>query len=372
MKTIETIEKTSLNFINKHFLILLITILIFSIGVYVFKPYLNAITNGDDAKHYLNTLVDHKNEAIFPFRYLYGDDEDNILPIVLVSAFFRDEHSKNLFTEYTDNGVKIVGITAYKTFPKPITDSSADNDTNNDTFEYTKNIQNWLCCFKEPTQYGFTYNNNLINISESDFYDVDDSPSVTKKYDIVYVCLKDDANEKGCNSNSWNEINRNYDLALKCLPILINEYKLKVLVIGKSGCGLEEKYGNMIETTEMLPWEDFQNKLRESRILFIPNVYDASPRVVTESITKGLPVLMNRNIVCGSKYINAETGELFTDDHDIRYALDQLLSRMDTISPKTWWKSNYGVKKSATKFRNFLYQFYPEVLVNVNGVHFFK
>ena len=34
---------------------------------------------------------------------------------------------------------------------------------------------------------------------------------------------------------------------------------------------------------------------------------------------KNIPILMNRNIVCGSKYINNETGEFFKDEYDIRY-----------------------------------------------------
>ena len=69
---------------------------------------------------------------------------------------------------------------------------------------------------------------------------------------------------------------------------------------------------------------------------------------------------MNRHIVCGSKYINYNTGELFTDEHDIRYHLKKLLDKTDPtktetpISPKKWWKENYSKSLAGVKFKNFL------------------
>jgi hypothetical protein len=171
--------------------------------------------------------------------------------------------------------------------------------------------------------------------------------------------------------NGWNAINRNFDLAQKCFPILINEFNLKVLVIGRVGCGLETLYGDKIEVTDFLPFYEFQEKLKQSRILFIPNIYDASPRVVAESIIKDIPVLMNQNIVCGSKYINFETGELFTDEHDIRLATTNLLDRINDISPKAWWANNYTTQNCAKKMRKFLYPEYPDVLENVKEIYFY-
>jgi hypothetical protein len=206
-------------------------------------------------------------------------------------------------------------------------------------------------------------------MSESDWYNADDNaPYSNKKYDIVYICLKD---TDSCPVNGWNAINRNFDLAQKCFPILINEFGLKVLVIGRLGCGLETLYGDKIEVTDFLPFHDFQQKLKESRILFIPNIYDASPRVVAESLIKDIPVLMNQNIICGSKYINFETGELFTDEHDIRLAVTNLLDRIDDISPKEWWAKHYSTKICAKKLRDFLYPEYPDILENIKEIYFY-
>jgi len=323
---------------------------------------------------YLTTLQTHQTERHFPYRYLH-DENDKILPIVVVAAFFRDDKERvEMYNEYMKNNVKLVGATMYKSFPKPITDGTGDADTINDKFDYCKNIKNWICCFKNVEKYGFDHTHNLIDISESDFYDAEIQDKTqqekdNKKYDIIYSCLNDD--EKSCPLDGWNAVNRNFDLAKKCFPIMINEFKMKILVLGRTTCGLKEQYGDSIDVMDMLPFHEFQQKLKESKILFIPNRYDASPRVVSEAIIKDVPVLMNENILCGSKYINRETGEFFHDEHDIRQSLTHLLERIDTISPKKWWSENYSKKKSAKKFRDFLYKQYPDELENVEEVHFY-
>ena len=317
---------------------------------------------------YLETLKIHEKERHFPYRYLY-DENGKILPIVLVSGFFRDDKERNMFSEYVHNGIKVVGITAYKSFPKPITDNTGDNSSKDDPFDYYANIKNWLCCFRDPELYGgFDKTHNLIDISESDFYDIDDKEPVEKKYDIIYVCFKD---SDDCPMDGWNAVNRNYKLAMACLPILINEFKLKVLIVGRLNCGLETLYGDNIEILDFMPYFEFQDKLRQSRFLFMPNIYDASPRVIAEALVKDIPVLMNSSIVCGAKYVNYETGELFIDENDIRLAITRLLAKSDSISPKKWWEKNYSKKKMAKKFRDFLYKQYPDVLENTNEVSFF-
>jgi len=315
-----------------------------------------------------NTLTQHKKDSLFPYRYL-TDENGTIIPVVLISGFFRDDKSRDMYAEYIKNGIQVVGITAYKSFPLKITDSSEDKYHHTDTFDYIKKIKNWICCFKNPAQYGLSSTeHNLIDMSESDFYDVDQNYiPVEKKYDIIYSCLKDGDN---CPMDGWNAINRNYDLALKCLPIMINKFGLKVLAVGRVGCGLEEIYGDRIETTDFLPYNEFQDKIRESRILFVPNVYDASPRVVSESIINNVPVLMNKGILCGSKYIHDETGELFTDENDFSDALDKLLSKIDQISPKDWWPKQYGRKVSGKKLRDYLNECYSGLLENVKEVYF--
>ena len=361
--------------IEKYNTIIIILLFIGIILIYIFYPSnIESMENKYDedieSNPYLTTLIKHKDEKHFPFRYMQ-DENGDILPIVCITAFFRDDKERvTLYDEYVNNNIQIIGATMYKSFPRPITDTTGDSDTKNDSFNYY-NIKDWLCCFKNNDRYGFNSSHNLIDISESDFYDADLEESVIeKKYDMIYSCLDDD--EKTCPQNGWNAVNRNFDLFKKCLPIIINEFKMKVMILGRQNCGLEELYGDRVEIKPMLPYPEFQQKLKESKILFIPNHYDASPRVISESIIKNVPVLMNENILCGSKYINHETGEFFTDEHNIRFALTQLLSRINIISPKKWWITHYSRQKSGKKMRNFLYNCSKnkDVLENVKEVYF--
>lgn len=328
-------------------------------------------------KHaYVDTLMQHKQEdRMFPYRLLC-DENRNVIPVVALAAFFRVPFDRERFVDYTEAGVGIVGITAYKTFPKPISDKSGDSDTMNDEFVYADEIKNWIYCFRDPDMYGLSHaKHNLIEMSESDFYDPVDVSMIQpeeKKYDFIYSCLRDvddDTDPNPCPKEGWNAINRNFDLALACLPIMIQEFGFKILVVGRVNCGLEGLYGDRLEVVDMLPYHDFQTKIRQSRCLFVPNIYDASPRVVAEAMVNDVPVLMNRSIVCGSKYINDRTGLFFTDEHDIRYSLRKM--QQVTFSPRAWWAENYSVKKSGKKLRDYLARCYPDQLRHVNEVYFF-
>ena len=110
--------------------------------------------------------------------------------------------------------------------------------------------------------------------------------------------------------------------------------------------------------------------MRESKILFVPNIFDASPRVIAECLTKDLQVLMNRNILCGSKYVTFETGELFTDENDIRAALTNILNKQYKVSSKKWWEENYSQEISQKKLRDFLADCFPGELDGVHKVKF--
>lgn len=308
-----------------------------------------------------------KEKFTHPYRK-FCNERGEIVPIITMTAFSRSKEDIDKYWNFINNGIKVIGFTSYKSFPKPISDKSGDFNTTDDTFNYLAEIKNWVVCFKNPQEYGFTSENNIIEMSESDFIDAKDYEPVEKKYDFIYSCLADD--DKACPLDGWNAINRNFDLAIKCFPIMVKDFNLKILVVGRTNCGLEELYPNNIEVVSFLPYHDFQTKLKESRYLFVPNIYDASPRVVTEAISNDIPVLMNRSIICGSKYINDETGELFTDNNDIYYHLKRLLSRK--MSPRAWWRKNYSRKESGVKLRNFLLNAYPdiEILQNSKEIYF--
>lgn len=351
-----------------HAIITLLIILFFTLAFSYFNNHLyETFENAKFNEKYISTLETHSKSKYFPFRY-FKDENQKLIPLVAVTSFFRNDHAKKLFKEYQDNGVSIIGITAYKSFPRKIKDGTADDYTGDQDFDYAGKIKNWLCCFKDPANYGFTKFNNIIDISESDFYDADENVSAQqKKYDVIYSCPDDDKN--ACPKDGWNAVNRNFELAKKCFAIMIRDFGLNVLVIGRTKCGLEEQYGDKIKTVDFLPWDQFQQRLRESRILFVPNIADASPRVIAEAMTKNVPVLMNRQIMCGSKYITAESGELFTDETDVAYALKKIVG--GNKQPREWWRDNYSKKKSATRLCDFVKDAFRDAFgQNVKEMHF--
>lgn len=350
-------------------LLLIIIILI----VLIYFTYRNANLSQERyglTKDEYTKKFDNKDNRIFPFRY-FTDVNNNVLPFVAVTGFFRDSNAKKMYYEYLKNGMNVFGITAYKTFPNnKIIGPEEGTYEKNDTFKYTKEIKNWLCCFRNNVDYGFSSYNNIVDISESDFYDAElDRPKVEKKYDFIYICNKD---ADHCPMDGWNAINRNFELAKKCFPVLCNQYKLKGLVVGRDGCNLDKEYPDKLEISGWLDWHQLQEKMREARILFVPNILDASPRVIAECITKDLAVLMNKNILCGFKYVTPETGEFFTNENDLSPAVQKLLSRINTISPMMWWDANYSQEKCQKRLHKFLINAFPQEssLANIDRVRF--
>ena len=62
-------------------------------------------------------------------------------------------------------------------------------------------------------------------------------------------------------------------------------------------------------------------------------VHDASPRVSTQALIHDVPLLMNRHISGGWKYMNDRTGEFFSDITDFREALEAILHGSNIQGP---------------------------------------
>ena len=351
-----------------RWIIFAVLIILLLINLYLlFRRVPKECMTNNDLEEYIQQF-NEKDHRMFPFRY-FTDDSGKVLPIVAVTGFFRGKDAENRYREYKKKGITIFGITAYKSFPnRELLDKSEGEYERNDTFNYTKEIRDWLCCFSNKSKYGFTGWNRTIDISESDFYNAEKDMSIKKEWDFIYICNKDD---DSCPLDGWNAINRNFDLAKKCFPIMCKEFGLKGLIVGREGCGLEKEYSKeQLETIGWLDWHVLQDKMRASKFLFVPNIFDASPRVIAECITKDLPVLMNRKILCGSKYVNYDTGEFFTDETDIRSALTNLKNKEYKISPKKWWEENYSQEKMQKRLRDFLSECFPGEFDGIRRVKF--
>lgn len=285
------------------------------------------------------------------------DDKGNLVNIAFAVAPFNGNTDNENYNKYKDK-ILFLGMTSYLEFPNVVSNpQDLYSDKNNDTwkFNYTKKIKGWLHCFRNPSQI-FPSDVKLSLISESDFGDykiIKPNKNVKKKYDFIYICHKLDADSKEC-KDDWVAYNKNWNLMKECLNILCSKYKYKGLLVGRSGCDISEKCNNLIETTEKLEWDELLKKYNESKMLIVPNIHDASPRVVTEAMCMNLPVLMNKNILGGWKYINNKTGEFFNDISDFEVNMNKIVNNLNKYKPRKYFINNYGIINSGKKLLNFV------------------
>merc|ERR1719326_243336 len=112
----------------------------------------------------------------------------------------------------------------------------------------------------------------------------------------------------------------------------------------------------MIQTT-FLDQSEYFNYLKQSRFAYLPQVHDASPRISTQALSLDVPVLMNKYISGGWKYVNEKTGEFFHDMSDFRQSLEKILKGADEpyhYEPRKWVLENYGNANSGKRLLKFV------------------
>lgn len=314
----------------------------------------------------LNLNLNEKTPTVKrPFVNLY-DNLGNKLNVILVSKPFSGHTEYNKCLEYKKNNI-ILGIASYLEFPNMVTNPFENFEENYKQFKYKELAEGWIHCFRNPQHY-FPPSMPLLFASESDFIDCNNYKpdyNMKKEYDFCYICLKVDDKKDLC--DDWATWNKNWDLAKKCLDLFCNKYKLKGLLIGRKDCELPKGCNDYMDTTNMLSHAELKKMYNKSKFLFLPNEKDASPRVLTEAFAYDVPVLINKNILGGWKYINDKTGEFFTDEKDVGNSLEILLKKIEKkkYSPRNYFIKNYSVINSGKRLKKFLYDNY-ETKLNID------
>ena len=121
---------------------------------------------------------------------------------------------------------------------------------------------------------------------------------------------------------------------------------------------MEEQEKELLEndaTRDAQALRHMANLQRE--ISLIPQVHDASPRVATQGLTNNVPLLTNRHISGGWKYINEQTGEFFTDMSDFRQQLEKILANSripGRYEPRKWVLENHGDAHAGKRLLDFV------------------
>lgn len=308
----------------------------------------------------------------FPFRNLF-DQNGKKLNIILITAPFRGSDHDKLYQEYKNHQtpkLEFMGISSYSEFPGKLTNPHENRYHEQQKHDYQSMVKTWLHCFRQPDKYlRPSIEMPKLDISESDFKDFNSNkpdPSIKKEYDFIYICLKD--NDK-C-TPGWQSYNRNWNLAKKCLVVMCQKFNLKGAIIGRENCEFTDLCSGIVKILPFLKYHEFQKELQKAKFLFVPNITDASPRVLSEAMCLDLRLLVNYNLLGGWKYVTPETGEFFTDEFDIVPALEKLVNNMDKYQPRKHFIENYGKEKTGKKLADFIKRFYPMVYPPANEIEY--
>ena len=294
-----------------------------------------------------------------PFVNVFSDDGEQ-LKIVLLSHPFTRDSSWEQYKQYRKDGFLILGISSYSEFPKKTTNkhdslyNAEDKAWKN--YDYMNVVEGWLHCFRDPENY-IKHGIPKALISESDFCNSEvycPDKNIEKKYDFIYLCPKDSDN----NCDGWVATNKNWDLAKKCLNVLCGKYKLRGLLVGRKGCDIPKVCDGLVETTDFLSQSELIKSYRQSKFIFIPNIIDASPRILTEALYCDVPAIVNHNILGGWKYINDQTGALFTSENDVSKAIDHVLNNKTT--PRKTFLSKWGKENSGKVLKKFIEEHFSD------------
>ena len=187
-------------------------------------------------------------------------------------------------------------------------------------------IDGWLTCSREPVLYDVPQ----LMFSESDYPHLNDATApkgLVKKYDVIYNAASD------CD---FHQYHKNWNLAKACFQKM-SDAGLTVLVIGRTAPSDFELPG--VSYKQYLKWHEFLDTIEESRVMFVPNVSDASPRILTEALCKGTPILVNKHIFGGWKYVNDCTGAFFESQDDVMAQLHRVLNA--SCTPRKWLLDTY-------------------------------
>ena len=243
-------------------------------------------------------------------------------------------------------GHRLIGFTHYGPFPlyHEAYDGQALGGIPQGGWERpeVKACEAWAHCFRDPDHYLPPGTPRML-VSGSDFVDEKAAWNAAfgggrppRRWDLVYSCLP-----------TWlNELQKNWDLARSC-AVRLADAGVRIAMVGRAGVPGLPGHPN-IDYLPQLPWRAIMRATASARAAFLPNWWDASPRVITEALAIDIPVLVNRRILGGWKYVVPETGAFFDDEANI---VDTFFSLLDgALHPRDWLLANgYGKDAAARR-----------------------
>ena len=304
---------------------------------------------------YINVRAPSLIEKLeWPFLNIV-DENGFFVDIVCIRGPLDNKEDIISFEKYKKQNKLIIGCSSYLSFPNKCMNSICDYRTSFFKGErLDKLVDGWLHPFKDDE--GINTDKKLL-LSESDFVD---SMNVLKKYDIASKTIKYDficycpSDDTSCDGG-WNHHNKNWKLAKETIEVACNVHGLKGILIGRLNCPLNINKGQL-ERHEKLEYYEFIKKISESKFIIISSYEDASPRVIGEALLLNTPILVNKDIIGGWKYVNQETG-IFYDSSTIEESIKEIVK--NNYNPRKHFLDNYGMKNSGKILRDFIVDIDP-------------
>lgn len=301
----------------------------------------------------------------YPFQRVKRVDGKDTGVLAIIAPFYDQDYYKGelaraFFWRMKASGHIIIIITSYQEFPGIIVNPFDDRHTTPGDRTIHEAVDGYLHCFRNPDSV-LPPGVPRILLSESDFHDPnrrDGGGSLVpwglpKEYDLFYSCQGGD----------WNDYARNWTLAKASIKRLVAELNVKVVIMGRDLTKPEDNdlsplisSGHIISHGQNTPWKDFLRYIESSRVLFAPNLHDASPRVLAEALCLDVPILVNRHIVGGWKYVHSETGAFFDSIDNVVPAFRDIINGLQRgdLHPREWFRSHSGKAQSVYKLQAFL------------------
>lgn len=295
----------------------------------------------------------------FPFKRIVNQRGQFVA--AAIGAPFRDMNAQQRALTMRTNGVPLIGFCHYQSFPGSLAHNGFEDTFHmGQSLDYVWLMNAWGTCFRDPSRYGLhdpPRSPPMIDLVESDYAQPDATPQTTRDYDYVYVCLQDDW--RACN-DGWQVYCRNWLRAQHILD-LVAQHGYRGLLVGRDLCKKHEMPAMLYATAErtgLMQQGEFWRHLARCRCLFVPNKFDASPRVIAEAIQLNVGVLVNQDILGGWKYVDETNGSFFdpaSKNEEIAHQLIGLIERQKTngFSHATF-RSKYGRENTSRRLAAFL------------------
>lgn len=294
--------------------------------------------------------------------------------IILVRAPFQSRRQEEMYHRYKDE-ILFLGFSSFEDYPQVSVNPYSGKWSPAD--KYLGLFPGFLHMMRDPS--AFPSHVKLLLLSQSDFAlpgpqlacglgnwvpGCKDAKS-PKKYTFTYSGSDQDV-QSDC--QGWASFAKNWTFLKEAMEVMCTEYDITgVLVATKDkqdrrACSIPKACEGKMVQTKFLDQNAFFDYVKQSDFLIVPQVHDASPRVSTQALALGVPLLMNYHISGGWKYINEKTGEFFHDMKDFRPALERILakSKAGQYDPEGWVHENAGDRVAGARLKDFVQEHFAD------------